>query len=195
MDAKPLIDRLLHATAALRQRHAAPAGSPDADEQPPTDLAFARKLKERRYVEGGLLIVAALRTRLGDWAMKYEAEGSLHGIACLHDRAKVVRMIADSFRDTETTIRTYVEIEQERTRQATAAKQKKNAIDTKARHAAIMTICAQRGWGLDEPGIADALATEIKNDSRFKGKDGKPLFSVSRRTIDRDLRTLLATTT
>ncbi len=83
----------------------------------------------------------------------------------------------DSSQDAGTTIRTFVEIEQERTRGATAAKQNQNAIDTKARHAAIM------------------LATEIKNNSRFKGKDGKPLFSVSRRTIARDLQTLLATTT
>jgi hypothetical protein len=198
MDAKPLIDRLLHATAASRQRDAArraTAGSTDVDEQPLADLAFARELKKLRYVEDGRFIVAALRTRFEDWATKYEAAGNLHGIACLHDRAKVLRMIADSFQDAGTTIRTFVEIEQERTRGATAAKQNKNAIDTKARHAAIMAVCAQKGWRLDESGIADALATEIKNESRFKGKDGKPLFSVSRRTIARDLQTLLATTT
>jgi hypothetical protein len=197
MDAKPLIDRLLHATAP-RQRNAArleTAGSPDVDEQPLADLAFARELKTFRYVEEGRSIVAELRTRFADWATKYEAAGSLHGIACFHDRAKILRMIADSFRDTETTIRTFVEIEQERTREATVAKRKKNAIDADARHTAIMAVCAQKGWRLDEPGIADALATEIKNDSRFKRKDGKPLFSVSRRTIDRDLRTLLAITT
>jgi hypothetical protein len=58
-----------------------------------------------------------------------------------------------------------------------------------------MAVCARKGWRLHESGIADALATEIKNDSRFKGKDGKLLFSVSRRTVDRDLQTLLAATT
>lgn len=193
MDTKPLIDRLLHATAVSRQHHAArreTAGSPHVDEQPLEDLTFARELKKLRYVEDGRFIVTALRTRFEDWATKYEAVFGLYKIACLHDRAKVLRIIADSFQDAGTTIRTFVDIEQERTRGATAAKQNKNAIDTKARHAAIMAVCAQKGWRLDEPGIADALATEIKSDSRFKGKDGKPFFSVSRRTIDRDLQTL-----
>jgi hypothetical protein len=123
--AKPLIDRLLHATAASPQRDAAhreTAGNPSVDEHPLADLAFARELKKRRYVEHGRLVVVALRTRFEDWATRYEAAGGLHGIACLHDRAKVLRMIADSFQDADTTIRTLVEIEKERTRGATAAK-------------------------------------------------------------------------
>jgi len=99
VDAKPLIDRLLHASAAFRQRHAArreTAGGPAVDEQPLADLAFVRELKKLRYVEDGRFIVAALRTFFDDRATKYEAAGGLYGIACLHDGARALRMIADS---------------------------------------------------------------------------------------------------
>jgi hypothetical protein len=80
---------------------------------------------------------------------------------------------------------TYTEL----TQRATAARQQ----DVAARHAAIRTTCAEKGWSLDERGIADALATEIKADPRYKDKDGRPLFPISRRTIADDL-TSLATT-
>jgi hypothetical protein len=81
----------------------------------------------------------------------------------------------------------------ELTQRATAARQQKNDADIIARHAAIRTICAEKGWSLDERGIADAVATEIKADPRYKDKDGRPLFPISRRTIADDL-TSLATT-
>jgi hypothetical protein len=74
MDAKPLINRLSQASVAFRERYA--IRGPAVDEQPLTDLAFARELKKLRYVENGRFIVAALRTRFEDWATKYEAAGA-----------------------------------------------------------------------------------------------------------------------
>jgi hypothetical protein len=76
---------------------------------------------------------------------------------------------------------------------ATDARRQKNESDIAARHAAIRTICAEKGWSLDERGIAEALATVIGSDPRYKDKEGRPLFPVSRRTIADDL-TSLATT-
>jgi hypothetical protein len=186
MDAKPLIDRLLHATAAFRQRPAVPrelAGTTAVDEQPLADLAFARELKRLRYVEDGYFIVAALRTRFEDWATKYEAAGSLHGIGCLHDRAKVLRMIADSFQDAETTIRTFVEIEQERTREATAAKRDKNAIDTEARRGAIKAILAEKGWWRSTPSLPKRVWSEL----------AARRVHTSPRTVERDLKAIFDT--
>ncbi len=77
-------DRTAYYTRPLLPDSAMPprretAGSPDVDEQPLADLAFARELKKLRYVDHGSLIVAALRTRFEDWATKYEAAGSLQG--------------------------------------------------------------------------------------------------------------------
>jgi hypothetical protein len=186
MDAKPLIDRLLHATAALRRRHAArpeTAGSPVVDEQPLADLAFARELKNLRYVEGGRFIVAALRTRFEGWATMYEAAGSLNGITCLHNRAQMLRMIADSFQDAETTIRTFVEIEQERTQRATAAKRDKDAIETETRHGAIKSILAEKGWWRSTPSLPKRVWSELA----ARG------VRVSARTVERDLRAIFDT--
>ena len=155
MDAKPLIDRLLLATAASRQRDAARQGSPDVDEQSLGNLAFARELKKLHYVEPGCLIVAALWTRFEDWGTKYEAAGSSHGIACLHDRAKVLRAIADSFQDAGTTIRTFVEIEEERTRGATAAKQTRM-------HRHRSPLCGDHGRPRRQDGISTHLTPPIR---------------------------------
>jgi hypothetical protein len=81
----------------------------------------------------------------------------------------------------------------ELTQRATVARRQKNDVGITARHAAIRAICAEKGWRLDERGIAEALAAVIKSDPRYKDENGKPLFSASRRTIADDL-TSLATT-
>ena len=81
----------------------------------------------------------------------------------------------------------------ELTQRANAAKRQKDDVGMTARRDAIRAVCAERGWRLDERGIAEALATEIKNDPRYKNEDGKPLFSVSRRTIATDLISLART--
>jgi hypothetical protein len=186
VDAKPLIDRLLHASAAFRQRPAArreTADSAAVDEQSLTDLAFARELKKLRYVENGRFIVAALRTFFDDWATKYAAAGGLYGIARLHDRARVLRMLADSFRDAETTIRTFVEIEEERTRGATAAKRDKDAVGVEARHAAIRAILAEKGWRRSTPSLPKQVSSELA----ARGVRASP------RTVERDLKAIFDT--
>ena len=180
MDAMPLIDRLLHATAAFRQRHAARreiAGSAAVNEQPLTDLAFARELKKLRYVDDGRFIVAALRTCFEDWATKYAAAGGLH------DRARVLRVLADSFRDTETTIRTLVEIEEERTRGATAARRDKDTVGVEARHAAIRAVLAERGWSRSTP----SLPKQVRFELAARG------VCTSSRTVERDLKAIFDT--
>ena len=114
VSAKPMIDRLLQATAAFRQRHATHqviAGNPAVDEAPLTDLAFAQALKKLRYVEGGRFIIGKMRIFFDDRAEKYDKAGD-------KDKAKALRMIANSLRETETTIKTFVEIEQERSGRA-----------------------------------------------------------------------------
>ena len=73
-----MIDRLLQATAAFRQRHATHqviAGNPAMDEAPLTDLAFAQALKKLRYVEGGRFIIGEMRTLFDDRAEKYDKAG------------------------------------------------------------------------------------------------------------------------
>jgi hypothetical protein len=52
---------------------------------------------------------------------------------------------------------------------AAAARQQ----DVAARRAAIRTICAEKGWSLGERGIAEALATVIASDPRYKDKKGR----------------------
>jgi hypothetical protein len=78
-------------------------------------------------------------------------------------------------------------------RRATEARVLKDDLGRIARHAAIRTICAEKGWSLDERGIAEALATVIESDPRYKDETGKPLFSASRRTIADDLISLAMT--
>jgi hypothetical protein len=82
------------------------------------------------------------------------------------------------------------EAQAELVQMAIAAKRQKDDEGITARHAAIRTICAEKGWSLDERGIAEALATVIESDPRYKGKDGGLLFPVSRRTIADDLTSL-----
>jgi hypothetical protein len=84
---------------------------------------------------------------------------------------------------------TYTEL----TQRATEARRQKDDLDRIARHAAIRTICAEKGWSLDERGIAEALASVIGSDPRYKDETGKLLFSASRRTIADDLTSLAMT--
>jgi hypothetical protein len=153
------------------------------DEPTLADLAFARELKKLRYVEDGCLIVATLRTRFEDWASKYEAAGALYGITRLHDRARVLGMMADSFQDVETTIRTFVEIEQERTRGATAAKRDKNAVNREARHGAIKAILADKGWSRSTPSLPKRVWSELARRG----------VRASQRTVERDLKAIFDT--
>jgi hypothetical protein len=76
---------------------------------------------------------------------------------------------------------------------ATEARRQKDGLGRIARHAAIRTVCAEKGWSLDERGIAEALASVIESDPRYKDENGKPLFSASRRTIADDLISLAVT--
>ena len=67
-----MIDRLLQATVAFRQRHATHgviAGDPAVDEAPLTDLALAQALKKLRYVEGGRFIIGEMRIFFDDRAI------------------------------------------------------------------------------------------------------------------------------
>jgi hypothetical protein len=175
-----MVDRLVQATAAFRQRHATHrviAGNPAVDEAPLTDLAFAQALKKLRYVEGGRFIIGEMRIFFDDRAEKYDTAGD-------KDKAKALRMIANSLRDAETTIKTFVEIEQERTQGATAAKRHANAVDVDARRWAIKAILVENGWGRATPSLAKQVWPELVTRG----------FPVSQSTTERDLKAIFVTT-
>jgi hypothetical protein len=175
-----MIDRLLQATAAFRQRHATHAviaGKPAVDEAPLTDLAFAQALKKLRYVESGRFIIGELRVFFDDRAEKYSTAGD-------QEKAKVLREIANNLRETETTIKTFAEIEQQRTQGATAEKKRTNTVDAEARRWAIKAILVENGWGRSTSSLAKQVWPELVTRG----------FSVSPRTTERDLKAIFDTT-
>jgi hypothetical protein len=183
----PLIDRLLQISNNFRGRHAKMAS---ADEEPLiTPLDAARELKKLRRVDDGLAIIAHSQKFFLEWATKYDSAFAVYGIPLLQARANLMRMFASSFRDDETAIRTLVQIEHERTQDATAARQAK----TEARREAVLMLCQENGWRLDMYGLAARLRTRLAKDRHFRDEKGKLRFPVSRRSISDDL-IFLATT-
>jgi hypothetical protein len=182
----PLTARLLQVTEDFRRSY---AKTETVGERPLSDLDFARELKKRDGVDDGHFMVASLRQCFLGGALKYEAAFAVYGIPFLQVRANQMRMFANSFRDAETTIRTLVQIEQERTRDAIAGRQAK----IEARRTAILGLCKENGWPLDMCALAGRLTKRLEKDHRFRDKDGKLRFPVSRRSITDDL-TFLATT-
>ena len=155
-----------------------------------SDLDFARELKKRNRVDDGRSMVASLEQCFLRGALKYEEQRSPSTeFRFLQARANQMCMFANSFRDTKTTIRTLLQIEQERTQDAIAARQAK----TDARRAAILGLCKENGWRPDMYALAGRLTKRLVKDRRFRDKDGKLRFPVSRRSITDDL-TFLATT-
>jgi hypothetical protein len=75
------------------------------------------------------------------------------------------------------------------TRDAIAGRQAK----IEARRTAILGLCKENGWRLDMYALAGRLTKRLVKDRRFRDKDGKLRFPVSRRSITDDL-TFLATT-
>jgi hypothetical protein len=182
----PLMARLLQLSEDFRNRY---AKAEAVDERPLSDLDFARELKKRNRVDDGRSMVASLEQCFLRGALKYEAAFAVYGIPFLQARANQMCMFANSFRDTKTTIRTLLQIEQERMQDAIAGRQAK----IEARRAAILGLCKENGWPLNTYALAGRLMKRLAKDHRFRDKDGKLRFPVSRRSIADDL-IFLATT-
>jgi hypothetical protein len=177
MDKKPLIDRLEQAITDWRQRHATHGPAPD--EQPLTELEFAREIKKRGRVEDGQSMVGSLATFFHDWATKYESAFAVYGIPLLQIRTNQLRVLANGFQDAATTIRTYIQIEQERTQEAI----KKKQTTVTDRQAIIKTILIEKQWGRFTPSLPKQVWSELK----ARG------VTVSPRTIYRDLEAFFDT--
>jgi hypothetical protein len=149
----PLTARLLQVTEDFRRSY---AKTETVGERPLSDLDFARELKKRDGVDDGHFMVASLRQCFLGGALKYEAAFAVYGIPFLQVRANQMRMFANSFRDAETTIRTLVQIEQERTRDAIAGRQ--------AKIAAGLSICMRSPDG-SRKGSRRIIAFEIRTGS------------------------------
>jgi len=161
------------------------------NEKPLTDLDFVRALKALGRVPEGLLEVSKIRENLLKQAAALE-------FADFPAAAWPLQILERQFKDTEATIRTFIQVEHQSTRKATSARLRpagRQEPESEARQAAILLLCKEHEWSLDTRALAGRLERKFLKDPRFKGKDKKPLFPVSRRTIARDLQTLLATTT
>jgi hypothetical protein len=166
-------------------------GATVENEKPLTDLDFARALKALGRVPEGLLEVTKIRENLLKQAAALEFAGCPAA-------AWPLQILERQFKDTEATIRTFIQVEHQSTRKATSARLRpagRQETESEARQAAILLLCKEHKWPLDTRALAGRLERKLRKDQRFKGKDKKPLFPASRRTIARDLQTLLATTT
>ena len=161
-------------------------GAPGENEKPLTDLDFARKLKALgRVPEGPVATVARLREVLLEQAAASEFAGRFGA-------ARALRMLERGFKDDRGDD---PHVHASRTAKHRRSAKPPEQTKTEARHTAILLLCKEHNWHLNMRTLAEQLEQKLMKDLRFRDKDNEVLFPVSRRTIDRDLRTLLARTT